>query len=305
VSGIVRVMDELEIEQCCNLCTGAEQSDRAFQVAAQAPGRFVVFAGVTYEGLDAPDYPDRIRALLGDAKERGAGGVKVNKRLGLRARDAQGELVPVDDPRVACFWETAAELGLPVLIHTADPPEFWLPPDESNPRHFALSQRPEWAYFGKGGFSWEELTAQRYRMIEAHPRTAFIVAHLGEHCHELHVAASWLDRLPNLSYDIAARVWRLGKEDPRRVREFMVAYADRLLFGTDISARDTRPTPDPTREVRSAWDLCFRYLETEDRDFAGPTDWCPWTISGVGLPEDALRRIYYDNAVRLLQGSAA
>ena len=51
---------------------------------------------------------------LRDGVAAGAAGLKVWKTLGLRARDAAGRLVPVDDPRLDPLWATAGELGVPV-----------------------------------------------------------------------------------------------------------------------------------------------------------------------------------------------
>ena len=124
-----------------------------------------------------------------------------------------------------------------------------------------------------------------------HPETTFILAHLGNRTDDLAAAGAMLDRHPNLSMDISARVSELGRQ-PRAAREFFLRYQDRLLFGTD---------GNPEEAVYRSY---FRFLETADEYMDYPywpsENYGRWKISGVDLPDAVLRKLYHDNAATLL-----
>ena len=95
----------------------------------------MVFAGLDYDHWATDDaFGETEAAALRDSAERGARGLKVWKQLGLRARDPNGRLVAIDDPRLDPLWATAADLALPVVIHIADPIAFFEPLDPPNER---------------------------------------------------------------------------------------------------------------------------------------------------------------------------
>ena len=76
-------------------------------------------------GFDAEVLVESLRR----SREAGARGLKIWKDLGLGIRDESGRLVLPDDERLAPVFAAAGELGLPVLIHTADPVAFFEPVD--------------------------------------------------------------------------------------------------------------------------------------------------------------------------------
>jgi hypothetical protein len=92
--------------------------------------------------------------------------------------------------------------------------------------------------------------------------------------------------------DIAARIGELGRQ-PRTARKFFDKHQDRIVFGTDASAG----TSTPQQTFGDAlYEIYFRFLETEDEYF----DYAPapvppqgrWRISGLGLSEQILRKVY-------------
>jgi predicted TIM-barrel fold metal-dependent hydrolase len=233
-------------------------------------------------------------ASLRASAAAGAKGLKVWKDLGLGVRDARGALVLPDDPRLAPVWETAGELGLPVLIHTADPVAFWQPLDERNERLEELTAHPEW-WFGHGGVpSYDALMEAFVTLVARHPGTTFIGAHVCSASEDLARVAGWLRELPNLYCDIAARLAELGRQ-PRAAARFVAEFPDRVLFGTD------RFPPD-----RADYELHVRALETADEHFAytaEPDDPWPqgrWRISGLALDPELLPAFYAGNARRLI-----
>jgi predicted TIM-barrel fold metal-dependent hydrolase len=306
VDEMVRVMDQSNIALSVSLDGrwGERLSRHVRLLTEQHPGRFVVFANMDYVGdgdedepatwaVNRPGFGEGMAAKLDDAVRRGASGLKVFKRLGLYLRDQNGKLIAVDDPRFDLVWAKCGELGIPVLIHTADPVAFFHPIDETNERWEELSRHPEWSFYGKDFPMQRELLAQRNRVIARHPETKFICAHMAGAPEDLATLGEWLDRYPNRLVEIAARVAELGRQ-PYTARRFFLKYADRILFGTD--------GVPPVSELVPHW----RFLETWDEYFPYEDNPFPpqglWNIYGLGLPDDVLRKVYYENAVRLIPG---
>jgi predicted TIM-barrel fold metal-dependent hydrolase len=266
--------------------------------------RFVIFANIDWQGsgkaddpaswdCQRPDFARRVAARLAVSKERGAAGVKIFKEFGLGYKNPDGSLIRIDDPRWNGIWQACGELGLPVLIHTADPAAFFLPIDERNERWEELHRRPEWSFAGPGFPKREELLAALNRVIERHPKTTFIGAHLAGNAENLAEVGQWLDQYPNLYVEIASRIAELGRQ-PYTARKFLIKYQDRVLFGTD--------GPWPEERVRLYW----RFLETEDEYFPYSEKEFPpqgfWNIYGIHLPDEVLRKIYQENAARIVPG---
>ncbi|MEX2112771.1 MAG: amidohydrolase family protein [Pirellulales bacterium] len=266
--------------------------------------RWVIFANIDWQGPGAaddpaswdcqrPDFGRRMADQLAKAKELGASGLKVFKNLGLEYRNPDGSLIRVDDPRWDPIWEACAALGLPVLIHTADPKAFFLPIDETNERWEELKRHPNWSFHGPGFPSYDDLIQQFLTVVERHPRTTFIGAHVASSAEDLGAVGEWLDKYPNLNVDIAARIAELGRQ-PFTARRYFMKYSDRILFGTD--------GPRVVERIGYHW----RFLETEDENFPYAENAFPpqgfWRIYGVHLPDDVLRKVYNGNASRLIPG---
>ena len=266
--------------------------------------RFVIFVHIDWQGAGQPDKPAtwdchrpnfarRVARQLAAAHQHGASGLKVFKRLGLSYQNPDGSLVRIDDPRWDPIWAACGELGLPVIIHAADPVAFFRPIDARNERWEELSRHPDWA-FGDPRFpSHDELLAARNRVIERHPKTNFIGAHVANNPENLVNVSQWLDRYPNLYVELASRIGELGRQ-PYTARKFFLKYSDRILFGTD--------GPWPEARIQLYW----RFLETYDEYFPYSEKAFPpqgfWNIYGIGLPDDVLRKVYHQNAAKLIPG---
>lgn len=270
--------------------SGLAESVKTFQ--EPHPDRFVVFTEPSYDRITDPGYATWQADELARAKQAGARGVKILKVLGLYLREqvTTGPLVKIDDPRFDPMWEACGSLGLPVAIHISDPTAFFLPIDGHNERYEELHRHPDWSFHGKDYPSDAELLAARDRVLTRHPKTTFIGLHVGHSSENLAAASAALDRFPNLQVEIAARIGELGRQ-PRASRRFFDTYQDRILFGTD-GVRDP------------LYPIYFRFLETEDEYF----DYSPgpvpsqgrWRIYGLGLPDAILKKVYSENAERLL-----
>lgn len=303
---LIAVMDRKNIRSMVNLTGGFESGltetirryDRSYR------DRFYTFTEPSYARLLEPDYP-RIQAeAIEQARNDGAHGLKILKTLGLYLRDniTTGKLVKIDDPRFDPMWDACGQLNMPVAIHISDPIAFFTPTDRFNERFEELNNHPDWSFYGRDFPSNAELIEARNRMIARHPKTHFIVLHVGNFAENLDNVSQNLDRFPNMHVDIAARIGELGRQ-PRAARTFFEKYQDRILFGTDATPH-TRVCPQQLFGGE-LYEIYYRFLETDDEYF----DYAPakvppqgrWRISGINLPEDILRKVYNGNAARELR----
>jgi predicted TIM-barrel fold metal-dependent hydrolase len=259
-----------------------------------APERFQIFGGVNWSNWEGmgDGFADWAAARLKVQKEAGAQGLKIWKPFGLHVQDHKGQLAKVDDPRLIPIWEMAGELGLPVLIHVADPVAFFEPIDERNERWEELGEHPDWAFTSPPFPSFMEIIKGFFNLVKRHANTTFIGAHVGCYGENLEWVGQMLDECPNYYIDISARLGELGRQ-PYTARRFFIEYQDRILFGSDMG-------PD-----LEAYRLCYRLLETDDEYFNYNTDEVPqqgrWYAYGLELPEDVLKKVYAENARRVFK----
>ncbi|NIP84711.1 MAG: amidohydrolase family protein [Planctomycetales bacterium] len=295
---LLAAMDDRNVRVAVNLSGGwGAQLDRMLaRFTAVAPDRLLIFGNIDFSRISEPDFAATTSRWLETVQAQGVRGLKVFKELGLRVRDAQGRIVPLDDPRLDPIWETCGRLGLPVLWHTADPAPFFEPVDERNERWMQLQRHPDWSFYGPPFPDRKALFDQRARVMRRHGDTTFICAHVASHASDLAAAGRLLDQHPNAYLDISGRVGELGRQ-PFTARRFFLQYQDRILFGTDRY---------PGRAEQPRYRIYYRFLETDDEYFDYyDHDFPPageWKIYGVGLPDEVLRKVYYANAQRLLAG---
>jgi len=303
---LLPVMDRKNIRAMVNLTGGYEKglSETIAKYDRTFPGRFYTFTEPCYERWKERNYPQIQAQAVEQAYRQGAQGLKILKTLGLYLREniTSGELVKVDDPRFDPMWDTCGQLNMPVAIHVSDPLAFFTPTDRFNERYEELSNHPDWSFYGRDFPSNAELLEARNRVFARHPRTRFVVLHVGNFAENLANVAENLDRFPNLSVDIAARIGELGRQ-PRSARKFFETYQDRILFGTDATPHgDEYPQQVFNDQL---YEIYYRFLETDDEYF----DYAPakippqgrWRIYGINLPETILRKVYFENAARQLK----
>jgi predicted TIM-barrel fold metal-dependent hydrolase len=301
VPELLAALDEAGVETIVDLDggQGAAFTERHAAYAGRYPDRFAHVAQLAYdEWAERPDFGQMEADRFQDSVRRGAVGLKAWKHLGLRARDPDGQLVAVDDERLDPLWATGARLGVPIIVHVADPVAFFDPLDEHNERWEELQAHPDWHFWPprsqdpeRGFPSFDEIIAAFERVVARHPQTIFIGAHVGCASEDLALVSAMLDRNPNLHVDISARISELGRQ-PYSAREFFLRYPDRILFGTDFGY-------DP-----EMYRVFYRFLETFDESFDYDLADTPlqgrWQIHGIGLPDEVLRQVYATNARRLL-----
>lgn len=291
VAATIALMDELNIRCIIDLDGGwGDQLRKNLERYKESyPDRFCVFAWVDWSQVEEPNFGEKWALELERAVAAGAQGLKVFKTLGLEYRDRNGKLISPDDPRLDPIWAKAGELKIPVLIHSSDPVAFFLPLDETNERWDELHVHPDWHFYGKDYPSFIEPIEAQLRVVARNPNTTFISAHVLSYAENLDYVATALDKFPNLYVDIGERIGELGRQ-PYATRRFITKYADRVLFGTDI------PPNKPTYQVY------FRCLETNDEYFDYGRNQGRYCIYGIYLPEDVLRKVYAQNACKLIPG---
>ena len=296
VDALVDLMDRCGVATVVNL-DGRWDDELAANLArydAAYPGRFVTFCHLDWGLLGADDGPARLVASLQRSRAAGARGLKVWKDLGLHRRDGAGRLVLPDDPRLGPVFDAAGELGLPVLIHTADPKAFFEPLDEHNERLEELAGQPDWWFGDPARFpTFDRLLTALEDLVRAHPGTSFVGAHVGGCAEDLGRVSRLLAACPNYAVDLGGRLGELGRQ-PRAFRRLVAEHPRQVLFGTDGF-----PPSD------EAYTTYYRFLETGDEYFPyAPGEPVPpqgrWHISAAELPAALLPDLYAGNARRLL-----
>lgn len=258
-----------------------------------APERFQVFGGVDWSKWESlgDGFPEWAAGRLKVQKGMGAQGLKIWKPFGLHIRDHRGNLIQVDDPRLIPLWEAAGDLGLPVLVHVADPVAFFDPIDETNERWEEIGGHPDWAFTSPPFPPFMQIMNGWFNLVKRHPNTTFIGAHVGCYAENLGWVGAMLDACPNYYIDISARLGELGRQ-PYTARKFFIQYQDRILYGSDMS-------PD-----LEAYRLGYRLLETDDEYFNYNPGDLPrqgrWYAYGLSLPDEVLQKVYRTNALRVL-----
>ena len=302
---LLAVMDRKNLRAMVNLTGGFEHGliDAVSKYDQPYPGRFYTFTEPSYPRFSESNYAKMQADAIAQAQRAGARGLKILKTLGLYLREniTSGTLVKIDDPRFDPMWDACGQLNLPVAIHVSDPIAFFTPTDRFNERYEELNNHPDWSFYDHDFPSNAELLAARNRVIAKHPKTQFLVLHVGNFAEDLANVSENLDRFPNMSVDIAARIGELGRQ-PRSARRFFDKYQDRILFGTDATPHgDEFPQQVFNDQL---YEIYYRFLETDDEYF----DYAPakvppqgrWKIYGIELPDSILKKVYWDNAARLL-----
>jgi predicted TIM-barrel fold metal-dependent hydrolase len=302
---LVKAMDAVNLRTMVNLTGGAGEelagAITAFDLAH--PGRFVSMTEPSWTRASEAGYAAWQADEIGRAKAAGAVGLKVLKTLGLYLRDGgpAGKLVRVDDARFDPMWDACGRLGLPVAMHVGDPEAFFLPIDRFNERYEELSAHPDWSFYGKDFPAFKDILDARDRVFARHPKTTFVALHVGHWAENLAAVGAMLDRFPNVHVEIGARIGELGRQ-PRTAARFFDRYQDRILFGTDAIPLGIETPQQVFGE--DLYRIYYRFLETDDEYF----DYAPapvppqgrWQIYGLALPESILRKVYHQNAERVL-----
>jgi len=268
---------------------GSQLKAMANSVAKTYPSRFAIFTNLNFNGVDDGSWAKQAVAQLEEDFKNGAKGLKVYKSLGLSNTDVNGRRVAVDDPRLDPIWAKCGELGIPVIIHSADPKPFWQPHDNQNERWLELKTHPRRKRSDTDPAPWEQIIQEQHNMFKKHPNTNFIAAHMSWMANDLGRLSKVLDEIPNMHVGIGAIIAELGRQ-PRMANWFFEKHQDRALFGKDSYKPEEFPT-------------YFRVLESSDEYFPYYKRYHAfWRMYGLALPDEILKKLYYKNALRIIPG---
>lgn len=291
LSVLIKDMEVMNEAVMVNLSGGSGESlkEKIDNINKSYPNRFVVFANVDFEGATDMEWGKKAAAQLEQDIKNGARGLKIYKSLGLRNKDAKGNRLAIDDPRLDLIWAKCAAMGVPVLIHSADPKSFWDDMDSDNERWLELKTHPRRKRSASDPAPFEQIIQEQHNVFKKHPKTKFINAHMGWYANNLGKLGELMDEMPNMNVGISAVIAELGRQ-PQNARAFFIKYQDRVLFGKD----SWKPEEFPTY---------FRVLESNDEYFPYYKKYHAfWAMYGLNLPDEVLRKLYYKNAVKLIPG---
>ncbi|WP_047247801.1 amidohydrolase family protein [Maribacter thermophilus] len=291
LSSLLQDMDNLNEGIMINLSGGSGSSlkEKVENINKSYPNRFAVFANVDFEGAGGSDWGKKAADQLEKDVKNGAKGLKVFKSLGLRNKDINGNRLAIDDPRLDPIWAKCGELGIPVIIHAADPKPFWEEMNSDNERWLELKTHPRRKRSDTDPAPWEQIIQEQHNVFKKHPKTKFINAHMGWYANNLTKLGTLLDEMPNMYVGIAAVIAELGRQ-PQNAHAFFIKYQDRILFGKD----SWKPEEFPTY---------FRVLESNDEYFPYYKKYHAfWAMYGLNLPDEVLKKVYYKNALNIVPG---
>lgn len=285
----VRNMDAVGIERTIIL-TGAvgERLDSLYRAYAQFGDRFEVWCGLDLRGYDEPGFGPAAVAELERCVALGGRGVGElsDKGRGLVSGGITAHGLHPDDPRMDPIFRKAAELGIIINLHVADPMWMYMPMDSTND---GLMTSYRWRLDDQPDIVDHAGMMQILdRTLARHPETTFNVVHYANLTYDLAQLDDLLTRHPNLNVDVSARYAEIS-QIPRAAKQFIEKHADRVLYGTDLGFDD------------DMYRTTFRILQTEDEHFYAHDIFRQhWALRGLGLSDDTLRKVYRDNALRLL-----
>lgn len=291
LSPVIAAMDTLNMGIMVNLSgrSGEQLIKSVKNIKDHYPNRFVVFANIDFDGVGSEDWQENTLVQLEKDIQNGARGLKIYKSLGMRYKDTEGNRVAINDKRLDPIWKKCGELGVPVLIHAADPKSFWDDFDGDNERWLELKTHPRRKRSDTDPASWEKIIGEQHEMFKNHPTTTFINAHMGWYANDLAKLSQLMDEIPNMYVEIGAIIAELGRQ-PRFANKFFRTYQNRILFGKD----SWKPEEFPTY---------FRVLETADEYFPYHKKYHAfWAMYGLNLPDHILKKVYYKNALRIVPG---
>jgi len=315
---VERIFENNDVFRAVNLSGGhgPDYRTRHLERSDALGDRIALFFNVDWDGIDDENFGQRTADELADAVEQGFAGLKISKSLGLEVENEEGDLVPVDTPKLDPLWERAGELGVPVTIHTADPKAFFEEPGPQNERWEELKEAPDWSVHGEEYPSKSALLEARNRMVARHPDTTFILAHMANNPENMEAVAELLERHDNLYLDTSARIAEFGRHSADEIREFFLRFQDRILFGTDLGVQAKRTSrgllyklflgsvrkEEPKLEdVEPFFEKHWRYFESDEPNIPHPIPiQGDWKVHPIDLPHRVLRKIYWENAERIV-----
>ncbi|GJM29493.1 MAG: hypothetical protein DHS20C17_21280 [Cyclobacteriaceae bacterium] len=281
-----------------------EQYDYCLDQKTRHPHDFEFATSFSIKHWDDPEWLQQTRDWLNKGIGEGAVAVKVWKNIGMVFRDKNGNQVMVDDPKLDIIFKWLASKGVPVIGHLGEPKNCWLPIEEmtTNNDKVYFEEHPQYHMYNHPDLpSYEEQIAARDRMLENNPDLIFIGAHVGSLEWSVDELAKRLDRFPNMSVDLAARMGQLfyqTQHEPDKVRAFFIKYQDRLLYATDMADSGSREVAELQNSMHKTWLRDWKFFVSDD---AMTSDLISGDFRGLKLPKIIVDKLYSGNARKWLK----
>lgn len=281
----------------------SKQLDFSLLSEKKYPGK-VFYAATFYfdtAGWGTDNWSKKVISHLTRDISGGAISVKIWKNIGMSVRDRNGRFIMADDPGLKPVIDFIISRKLPVTGHLGEPRNCWLPLSEmtvsGDSSYFA--ENPQYHMFLHPEYpSYQDQIDARDHLLEMHPDLVYIGCHLGSLEWSVDELAKKLEKFPNMAVDMAARICHLQYQsagDREKVRNFIIKYQDRLLYGTDLADEGNNDSTGLISWVNKTWLNDWKYFTTKDEmtsdNFRG-------SFTGLQLPKEVVDKIYYRNAVK-------
>ncbi len=250
---------------------------------------------------DSATWTDETIAKLKSSFEKGALGIKIWKNIGMVYRDSSGNFIMIDDPRFDPVIQYIIDQNKTVMGHLGEPKNCWLPIEKmtvNNDKDY-FTNNPEYHMYLHPEYpSYEDQINARDRFLSRHPDLRFVGAHLGSLEYDTDSLATRLDKFPNIAVDMAARVAHLqyqSQKDRKKVRDFIIKYQDRLIYGSDSEISNSSNPEETRKQVHSRWLADWKYFVTDQTMTIDEVD---GEFQGLKLPKEVIDNIYYNNALK-------
>jgi predicted TIM-barrel fold metal-dependent hydrolase len=272
---------------------------KAFVHASQGHARLCV----TFDpfGFRQKDFARKTIEQIRQEFAQGAVAVKIWKNIGMELQTPNGQYVMPDDPAFEPIYRAIAKDNKTLIAHVAEPSSCWEPPNPDSPDYDYYKENPQWyMYLHPDHPRKEVIIAARDHLLAENPTLRVVGAHLGSMETDVDEIAKRFDRYPNFAVDTAARMEYLMIQPREKVRNFLIKYQTRVLYGTDLEFLTDESTADALKDWQETYARDWKFLATnETLEFRGRK------VQGLQLPEPVLHRIFHDNAVQWIPGIAS
>ncbi len=280
-----------------------EEFNYAMELFKEHPESIAFATTFSMDGFGDAAWEERTIEWIEESFNQGAIAVKVWKDIGMTFLDKDSSYIMIDDARFDPIWDYIKSQNKTLVNHVGEPKNCWLPLEEMTVRGDSsyFASHPEYhMYLHPGAPSHEALIAARDHVLERHPDLRFVGCHLGSLEYDVDEQAKRLDKYPNFSMDMAARISHFKVQDRDKVRAFLIKYQDRILYGTDMGIKNKNKEGASLARFRDIiektylndWDYFATDKIMEQNDKVR-------TYQGLDLPINVLKKIYFDNAKRM------
>ncbi|MBL7872298.1 MAG: amidohydrolase family protein [Cyclobacteriaceae bacterium] len=278
-----------------------DQEQFALDQVQAFPDRVKYLTAFTLTHWDSASWVNETIAHLKSSFAKGALGIKIWKNIGMVYKDSSDRFIMIDNPRFDPIIQYIIQQNKTVMGHLGEPKNCWLPIEQmtvNNDKNY-FKNNPEYHMFLHPEYpSYEEQINARDNFLARHPDLRFVGAHLGSLEYNVDSLAKRLDKFPNMAADMAARISHLqyqSKKDREKVRNFMIKYYDRLIYGSDTGIETDSNSSEIKKQLHDRWINDWKYFATDEIMMAEEVD---GEFQGLKLPKRVIEHIYHNNAVK-------